>query len=141
MQAMNKYKFKSISTAVMSVINVIISIFLAKLYGPIGSAIGTAISLVICNIFLINWYYYKKIKIDIKEFWINILLMTIKLLLPIVILIPVLIFKHISELMFLLVIAPLYCILYAINCYILVMNDYEKNLVNKVLKKLKLKRA
>ena len=61
MQAMNKFKFKSISTFVMAIINVIISVYLAKKLGAIGAAIGTCISLILCNIFIINIYYYKSI--------------------------------------------------------------------------------
>ena len=54
MQALNKHKFKAITTSVMAIFNIVLSIFLAKKYGPIGSAIGTAIALVVCNIFIIN---------------------------------------------------------------------------------------
>ena len=53
MQAMNRYKFKSISTFVMAIFNVIISIFFAKKWGATGAALGTCISLVVCNIFII----------------------------------------------------------------------------------------
>ena len=54
MQAMNKYKFKSIATAIMAVVNVFISIFFAKKWGATGAALGTCIALIICNIILIN---------------------------------------------------------------------------------------
>ena len=63
MQAMNKFKFKAISTFIMSGINIIISIILAKKFGAVGAALGTTISLVTCNIVLINIYYYKMVSI------------------------------------------------------------------------------
>ena len=40
----------------------------------------------------------------------------------------------------LIVFGSIYTLLYCIVCYLLVMNDYEKNIVNKVLKKLQLMR-
>ncbi len=139
MQAMNKYKFKTITTAVMSVFNIMISIVLAKKYGPIGSAIGTAISLIVCNIILINIYYYKVINLDIKRFWITISIMTSKMIIPLIIIIPLLLSTNFNELIDLLIFIPVYCIIYGTCCYFLVMDDYEKKIINKVLNKLKIK--
>ena len=110
-QAMNKYKFRSITMFVMALLNIIISIFLAKLYGPIGAAIGTGVSLIICNIIIMNIYYYKEIKIDIISFWKNILTMTIKMLIPVIIMIPVSIHVHMSNVLFMLIFIPLYTLI------------------------------
>lgn len=46
--------------SVMAVGNVIISIPLAMWMGPVGSALGTAISLVLVNGLAMNIYYRKK---------------------------------------------------------------------------------
>ena len=81
---MNKFKFKSISTFIMAIFNIIISIILAKQFGAVGAALGTSISYLVCNIILINIYYYKVIKLDIIKFWKEILLMLINLLYSVV---------------------------------------------------------
>lgn len=137
MQAMNKYKFRSISMLIMAIINVIISVFLAKAYGPIGAAIGTGISLIICNGIIMNIYYYCEIKLDIIKFWKSIINMTIKFIIPVAIIVPILYCTNLSNIMDMVLLIPLYCILYGIVCYLLVMNDYEKNIINTVLSKIR----
>lgn len=137
MQAMNKYKFKSISTLIMAIANVFISIVLAKMYGPIGSAIGTAIALIFCNIFLINIYYYRVIKLDVIKFWGNIFIMTIKMLIPLIIIVPLIYFLNLGDLLTLIVFIPLYCLLYAADCYFIIINDYEKSTIKNICKRFK----
>ena len=83
MQAMNKFKFKSISTFIMAIINVFISIIFAKMWGATGAALGTCISLVICNIILINIYYHKVIKLNVIRFWNNMIRQSIPFIIPI----------------------------------------------------------
>lgn len=68
-QALNRHAFRSLVLCGIAVLNVIISIFLAKAYGPIGSAIGTTVSLLIGNVGIINWYYYKKVGLNIPRFF------------------------------------------------------------------------
>ena len=60
-----------------AIFNLIITIFLAKLWGGVGAAIGTALSIIIGQIIFMNIFYYKKTRIDIPKFWKNIFEMTI----------------------------------------------------------------
>lgn len=138
MQAMNKFKFKSISTFVMAIFNIIISYFLAKKYGAIGSAMGTAISLIICNIILINIYYYKIIKLDVMKFWFEILKMTITFIPAIALILVIMYFTDLSNLFSFLIYGAIYVILYILSAYFITMNKYEKNLVNKLFLKKRL---
>ena len=140
MQAMNKYKFKSISTAIMAVFNIGISIVLASKFGAIGAAVGTAIALIICNIILINIYYYKEIKLDVMKFWKVILKMSVPFIVPIVIILIIMNFVSLYGYTNLLVFGGIYTIIYSIVCYFLVMNSYEKEIVSKVLRKIHLKK-
>ncbi len=137
MQAMNKFRFRSISTLIMAVINVFISIFLAKLYGPIGAAIGTGLALIICNIIISNIYYYKVIKINVIKFWKSIFLMTIRFLIPSIVIVPCLLFLKPTNIVALLVFIPIYTILYCFVSYFLVMNVYEKSIIDNIFKKTK----
>ena len=77
MQAKNKYKFRTIVFLFIAIANIMISIPLAKIYGGIGTSIGTAISLIIGQGIIMNIYYQNTIHINIKEFWKEILKMTI----------------------------------------------------------------
>lgn len=138
MQAMNKYRFKSISTAIMAIFNLEISLVLAKKFGAVGSAMGTCISLVLCNIILINIYYYKRIKLDIFKFWKSILNMTLPFLIPVVAILVIMKITNLTGLANFVVYGGIYTIIYSVISYIMVMNDYEKNLINDILRKFKL---
>lgn len=141
MQAKNMHKFRSVLLALIAVANIFISIPLAKVYGGIGSAIGTSLSLIIGNIIILNIYYHKKVGINVIEFWKSIIKMTIPMIIPIVAIVILMHFVTLHGYVNLIVFGGIYTILYCLNCYFLVMDDYEKNIVNKVLIKLHLKRA
>lgn len=141
MQAMNKYKFKSITTFIMSIINIFISIFLAKKFGAVGAAMGTSISLVVCNIIIINIYYYKIIKLNIILFWKNIIKQTIPFCIPIVIILIIMYFIKIDGIIGLLVYGSIYVVMFSLVSYFISMNDYEKNMINSILKKFHLKKV
>lgn len=141
MQAKNMHKFRSILLALIAVANIFISIPLAKAYGGIGSAIGTSLSLIIGNIIILNIYYHKKVGINVIEFWKSIIKMTIPMIIPIVAIVILMHFATLHGYVNLIVFGGIYTILYCLTCYFLVMDDYEKNIVNKVLIKLHLKRA
>lgn len=132
MQAMNKYKFKSISTAIMAVFNIIISIILTKKYGAIGAAMGTAIALIVCNIIIINIYYSKVIKLNVLKFWYEIIIMTVKFIPSILVIMLILWKTGMSGLKEFVFYGIVYCCIFMINSYTIVMNDYEKNMVKKV---------
>ena len=140
MQAKNMHKFRSLLLFFIAIGNIILSIPLAKLYGGVGSAIGTSISLIIGNIIIINIYYEKRVGIHVIKFWKEIFKMTIPFIIPIVIILVLMKFITLYGFVHLIVFGSIYTLLYCIVCYLLVMNDYEKNIVNKVLKKLHLVR-
>ena len=76
-QAKNKYKFRTVVFFFIAIANVMVSIPLAKLYGGIGAAMGTGLSLIIGQVIIMNVYYQKKIHINIIKFWKEILKMSI----------------------------------------------------------------
>ena len=68
-RALNRHQFRSVIYFVMAVGNVFISIPLAKRFGSVGVAMGTAISLVFANGIIMNVFYHKALKIDMLYFW------------------------------------------------------------------------
>ena len=42
-------------------------------FGGVGCALGTAVSMIIGNGLVMNWYYHRRIGLDMKYFWKNIL--------------------------------------------------------------------
>ncbi|QWT54145.1 lipopolysaccharide biosynthesis protein [Eubacterium sp. MSJ-33] len=139
-RAVNKHYFRSIIYFFMAFVNVVISIFLAKRWGTIGAATGTAISLLVMNGLVMNLYYAKGIGLDICRFWKNIG----KLLLSICI--PLLLGSILNRTVKRLGILPylglimLYTIVYCLFLYRYGMNDYEKGIIRNIIRKLRGKR-
>lgn len=136
MQAMNKFRFKAVSTFVMALFNIILSIFLAKAYGAIGAAFGTTLSIIICNVLIMNIYYKKAIKLNIFKFWQNILVMLIKFMIPITLTAVLIHFTGLHGWAAVLAYGSFYAILYLMIAYWLVMNNYEKAMIDKFYKKI-----
>ena len=141
MQAKNLHKFRAVLLALIALGNIIISIPLAKNYGGIGSAIGTALSLIIGNIIIINIYYNKKVGIDILKFWKEILKISIPFSIPVFLIVIIMnVFKITTGYLHLILFAFIYTIIYSLTCYFISMNNYEKEIINKVLRKVHITR-
>lgn len=133
MQAMNKFRFRTIIMCIMSVANIIASIYLSQWKGPIGAAIGTAASLIICNVIIMNIYYARVINIDILRFWKSILDMTIRFALPLGTIIGFRALTGFTGKLALFTYAGTYTILYGATAYFLCANEYEKKIVKKII--------
>lgn len=141
MQAKNMHKFRAVLLVFIAILNIVVSIPLAKLYDGIGSAIGTSISLILGNIIIMNIYYYKKVKINIFKFWKEIVKLILPLIIPIIIILIVMNLHDYNNFINIIIYALLYTIIYTIIAYNFSMNNYEKKLVINALKKLKLIRG
>lgn len=141
MQAMNKYKFKSIASAIMAIINVIVSVFLAKKWGATGAALGTCISLILCNIIIINIYYYKSLNLNVIKFWKSIIRQSIPFSIPILLIIIIMNYTNLSGWIGFIIYGSTYVFFFCIIAYLLSMNEYEKNLINSVLLRLHIKKV
>lgn len=84
-RAKNKHRVRSAVYLAMAVLNVIISIPLIKKYGVIGAAVGTVISILLCNIIFMNFYYHYYIGLNVIKFWKSILRLCLGSLPPIII--------------------------------------------------------
>lgn len=135
-RAQNKHSFRSIVYLAMAIINVVISVVLCQKYGAVGSAIGTAISLLVANGIVMNIYYHVKCNIDIIAFWKNIFRVSLGLIAPVLM---GLLIRHVFDLsniwQFLLGIV-IYTVVYCFSMWIFGMNKYERNLILRPVKKL-----
>lgn len=138
-RAKNKHQFRSIVYLIMAVINLVLSIFLCQKYGAVGSAIGTAISLIVANGIIMNIYYQNKMGIEIVSFWKNICRMSVGLIIPVVLGVLSMLYIEISSKWVLLGLIVGYTLIYCISMWFLGLNKYEKDLILKVFKKVKRK--
>ena len=88
-----------------------------------------------------NIYYCKEINLNIKKFWFEIFKMTVPNIIPIIIILILMKLININGLLSILIFGSIYTIIYCITSYYLSMNNYERNIVNKVLIKFHLKKA
>lgn len=135
-RAENKHQFRAIAYAAMALINLGLSIILCQMFGAIGSAIGTAISLVLANGLVMNIYYNHKCNIDIHLFWDNIIRQSVALIIPICIGTAMTLCININSIWMFGACVIAYTAVYCISMWLLGMNDYEKELVRKPLKKI-----
>lgn len=78
-QAMNRHRFKAILYAVCAGLNVLTSIPAGMAFGPLGCAVCTGVTTLLTKGIIINWYYHKKIHLDIVGFWKSILGLILRL--------------------------------------------------------------
>lgn len=73
----SKHKFFAISNLIEGIINLILSVILVKKYGLVGVAIGAAIPMLIIKLFVQPIYTCRIIKLDIREYYLDVLLPTL----------------------------------------------------------------
>lgn len=134
-RALNRHKFRSIAYLIMAIGNLVLSIFLCQKYGAVGSAIGTAISLLLAQGLTMNIYYHKKCYINILSFWKNILRMSLGLIIPIICGVLINLFIDTYNIWFMLLSIVGYTFVYCVSMWFLGMNNYERGLVLKPIKK------
>lgn len=141
-RAKNKHKARSVVYFLIAIANVFISIPLIQHYSSIGAAIGTAIALIAGNILFINWYYHKRIGLDIPAFWKSILSFAPAFIVPVITGLAIMKFAQINRLPQLILWAVVYGIVFCASMWFMGMNDSEKeiilNIKNKIIHKIKI---
>lgn len=135
-RAKNKHHIRSIVYLCVAVLNVVISIFLAKLWGEIGCAVGTAISMILGPILFMNIYYQRKLEINVCNFWAEILKTLPSLLVPFTAGIIVMIFYQFKSIADFIIICFAYSIIYCVCIYLIGINRNEKQIVNGLILRL-----
>lgn len=128
-RAMNMHQFRSLIYFLMAVINVIISIPLAMHFGAVGSAVGTAFSLLIANGLIMNIYYHKAIGINMIQFWISIFQLGRGLVIPLLLGFVIKYISFIDSFGKFIIGILIYTIVYVISFWKLGMNRKEKEMV------------
>ena len=128
-RAKNMHKARSVIYMLIAIANVLISIPLIQIMGPIGAALGTAVSLIVGNVLFMNWYYQKRIGLDMMFFWKQILGFAPALAMPCIVGILLMKYASITNFVELGFYAIIYAGMYTMSMYFFGMNKDEKNLV------------
>ena len=135
-RAKNRHQFRSKVYFFMALFNVAISIPLAIRLGGLGCALGTAISMVVCNGFVMNWYYHRHIGLDMVYFWRSILSIVPSFLPPVVLGLLAVRLHEFAGYGGVMTFALPYCAVYAASVYLLAMNAEERNMLKGIGRKL-----
>ncbi|MEE3468617.1 MAG: CDP-glycerol glycerophosphotransferase family protein [Eubacterium sp.] len=68
-RALNRHRFRSVMYLGIAVLNVGLSIPLAMHYGGFGAACATGLGTCLGQILTMNWFYWKRIGLDIPQYW------------------------------------------------------------------------
>lgn len=135
-RAKNMHQFRSWVYFFIALANLGITIPLAKTYGGIGAAIGTAISLIIGNVIIMNFYYHFKVGLDMKFFWKQIFSFVPALIAPVIIGGLIYYFFNLYKLFNFLGFGIVYVTVFSTSMWFIGMNQYEKDLIRKPIKRL-----
>lgn len=138
-RAKNMHQFRSWVYLFIALMNLALTIPLAKALGGIGAALGTAMSLIIGNGFIMNWYYHTKIGLNMIYFWKQILSFFPALIVPILYGVTINYFFNLYDTLYFLLSGLVYVIIFCSSMWFFGMNQYEKIMIRKPLKKLIIK--
>ena len=130
-RAQNKHKFRALVYIGMAIINVGISIILCQKYGATGSAVGTAISLILANGLIMNIYYHLCCNIDVIKFWSNIGRLLLGLINPTLYGLVINNYFELANIWSYLGNIILYIVVYCVSMWFIGMNKSEKNILIK----------
>lgn len=140
-RALDRHKFRSIAYLIMSVGNVIMTIFLCQKYGAIGAAIGTAVSVFLIDGIVLNIYYQLKCNLNVLAFWKSILRASVGLIPPCAFGYLINRFLPTTGVWIYLLKILLHTVIYVISIWFLSANKQEKSRVKNFINRKRRKKA
>ncbi|MGG1486475.1 oligosaccharide flippase family protein [Peribacillus castrilensis] len=137
LQAKNMHGFRAVAYLCISIINVLISIYLAKLYGSIGAAVGTTLSLILGNIIAMNIYYHVKVRLNIPRFYLEMSKGLLISFIGSIAIGAILLFIPGDSWITLIIQCFIYFIIYILTMWFFGMNNYEKRMFLNEFNKIK----
>ena len=128
-RAKNMHRARSVVYFCIALANVIVSIPLIKKYGVLGAPIGTAVSIAVGNVLFMNWYYDKRIGLEIFRFWENIMSFLPAFIVPILFGVIITHFWPTEKLSSIIVFAVAYGAVFFASIWLWGMNTDEKDMI------------
>ena len=136
-RAKNMHQFRSKVYFCMAIGNAIVSVPLGMKFGGIGCALGTAISMIVGNGFIMNWYYQAHIGLDMVYFWKRILGIVPAMLPAIALGVAAVRLHTFTGYSGVLLFAVPYAAVYAAGLYRFAMDESERDMVRSVVRKIR----
>lgn len=141
--AQNKHRFRALVYLAIALINVGGTIVAVNYWGIIGAAMVSCVAYILGQGFVMNWYYWKKIKLNIPRFWKSVARIFVA---PVILATGVCVinrFVDFDNWGIMLAGIVVYTALFLLASWFFAMNDYEKDIfrgpvktvINKFFKK------
>lgn len=127
-RAKDMHKFRSVLYIIIALGNILMSIPLCIKFGEIGCAAGTCLSLTVGNIIIMNFYYHKRVGIDIIYFWKEIFKFIPSLILPSAAMLFIHHFMQ-TNIISVIICTFMFTVIYIISIFLLGLNKNEKKLI------------
>ncbi len=134
--AQNKHRFRALVFLVIAIINVIGTLICVNYFGIIGAAIVSGVAFLLGQGLIMNWYYWKKIKLEIPRFWKNISMIFVTPIILSIITLVVSNFVNFYSWIAFFIGVLIYSVLFAIVNWLFIMSDYEKDIFRGPIKKI-----
>ncbi len=140
-RAKNMHQFRSKVYIAMALANVLVSIPLGMRYGGFGCALGTAASMILGNGLVMNLYYHRRIGLDMRYFWREILRIVPAMLPPALLGLLAVRLHSFSGYAGVLLFAAPYALCFTASLYAFAMNEEERQLARGMVGRLLPRRA
>lgn len=129
LMARNQMRFRSLLYIIIAVFSLVGQVFFSKMFGAIGCAVAVAAALIIGQGFLMNIYYHKCQRIDVKRFWAQILRMSVApalLTATSIFILKRIVFSNITVLLAAMLV---FSVVYFVTLWLFSMNNSEKSML------------
>lgn len=135
-KAKNMHRFRSLVYAGVAVCNALVSIPLCMRWQGLGAAIGTMLATFTGEVLLMNWYYYRRIGLNIPAFWRHITHLLPALVLPAAVAVLIARFAPAHGYSGVVLWGCIYAAVYAASMWLFGMNRYERGLISGMLRRI-----
>lgn len=135
LQVINKYYFRGAMYLCIAIANIFLTLILVNVIGIVGAALSTALSMLIGNGLIMNWYY-SKVGLDIRRFWSSMLRIVIAAFVAICIFCFIYSLRIDTTISFgqIFIYACIYLLLYFGFEWVIALNSGEKKLIRNLIK-------
>lgn len=135
-RAKNMHQFRAVIEFIFALGNIGLTVFFIKYFGLIGSAMGTMVTMISVSWIIMNWFYLKKVKLNMLYFWKEIIKVSPPSILALSITSIIKQFFPVNSIMTFIIYGVLFSLIYLVILYF-VTSKVEKEVVISLFKKRK----
>lgn len=135
LQAKNEYWYRAKILFVAAIINIFLTVLMARKFGMEGAAGATSIAIIVTSWFIMNYIYSSKVGLNIRLFWKNVIPVWIRGIVPFAVGIAILKINIANRIIQFAVHVILYCLVYLLFITITMKPDERKTIYERLIKK------